>query len=75
MAKLRENLKHKSCCGKGLGEDDKSLITAEIEQVLGEETTINWKRLYDLMFDKDRRPYQHVLHQFKKIRKLNDGTF
>ena len=42
---------------------------------MGENVRIHWKRLYDLLFDKDRRPYLHVLHQCRKAQELRAGTF
>ena len=38
-----------------------------------QNTGSNWKKVHDLMFHQDRRPIQHVVNHFKRLKKYEDG--
>ena len=58
-----------------LSDAEKLEIQQAIDSVRVKNPSINWKKLYFLMFDKNPRPYQNILQQFKKQKKIEDGTF
>lgn len=58
--------------------DDKVRLEAQkaIKLLLkdhAQTTKSNWKKVKDLMFDEDRRPIQHVVNHFRKLKKYEDG--